>query len=218
MIDNEFLTDLEPELWEGDEMTEEILDAGVRLGDLDLLPSPFPIEDLLNERELRHVKRLYGIGGLSYGNLSQRKDARRFWMSASGVDKTQLDIPGRDILLVSDYDPRERADRAERAAGRRAAARVGGRDRALDDLPGAPGRRRDPPRARLDGGHRRDRRELPVRHRGARASVADLLAARARPGRRGHRPAEPRHHGHRPEPDEILDRIEPKILRQIPML
>ncbi len=104
VIDNEFLTDLEPELWKGDEVTEEIIEAGKRLGDLDLLPSPFPIEDLLNERELRHVKRLYGIGGLSYGNLSQRKDERRFWMSASGVDKSALETPGRDILLVSNYD------------------------------------------------------------------------------------------------------------------
>ena len=104
IIDNEFRTDLEPELWEGDEITESIRDAGVRLGALNLLPNPFPIEDLLTERELRHVKRLYGIGGLSYGNLSARKDADRFWMSASGVDKTKLDIPGRDILLVSDYD------------------------------------------------------------------------------------------------------------------
>ena len=104
IIDNEFLTDLEPELWDGDEITESIRDAGVRLGALNLLPNPFPIEDLLSERELRHVKRLYGIGGLSYGNLSARKDADRFWMSASGVDKTALDIPGRDILLVSGYD------------------------------------------------------------------------------------------------------------------
>jgi len=105
VIDNEFKTDLEEELWEGDEITEEIADAGKRMGDLDLLPAPFPIEQLLDERDLRHVKRLYGIGGLSYGNLSQRKDETRFWMSASGVDKTKLDIPGRDILLVTDYDP-----------------------------------------------------------------------------------------------------------------
>jgi hypothetical protein len=104
VIDNAFVTDLEPELWNGDENTAELIAAGVRLGDLDLLPSPFPIEDLLNERELRHVKRLYGIGGLSYGNLSQRKDERRFWMSASGVDKSALETPGRDILLVSNYD------------------------------------------------------------------------------------------------------------------
>ena len=64
------------------------------MGDLDLLPAPFPIEELLDEQDLRHVKRLYGIGGLSYGNLSARKDDTRFWMSASGVDKTKLDIPG----------------------------------------------------------------------------------------------------------------------------
>ena len=104
VIDNEFRTDLDEELWEGDENTREIAEAGRRMGDLDLLPAPFPIEQLLNERELRHVKRLYGIGGLSYGNLSQRKDEQRFWMSASGVDKTKLDVPGRDILLVSGYD------------------------------------------------------------------------------------------------------------------
>jgi hypothetical protein len=104
VIDNEFRTDLEPELWDGDELTESIREAGVRLGRLDLLPNPFPIEDLLSERELRHVKRLYGIGGLSYGNVSARKDERRFWMSASGVDKTRLEVPGRDVLLVSDYD------------------------------------------------------------------------------------------------------------------
>ena len=107
VIDNDFRTDLEPELWDGDEVTEEIAEAGKRMGDLDLLPAPFPIEQLLEERDLRHVKRLYGIGGLSYGNLSQRKDERRFWMSASGVDKTKLDIPGRDILLVSGYDDAE---------------------------------------------------------------------------------------------------------------
>jgi ribulose-5-phosphate 4-epimerase/fuculose-1-phosphate aldolase len=104
VIDNEFRPDLEPELWDGDELTAEIGRAGARLGELDLLPAPFPIEDLLDERDLRHVKRLYGIGGLSYGNLSARKDERRFWMSASGVDKTKLEVPGRDILLVSGYD------------------------------------------------------------------------------------------------------------------
>jgi hypothetical protein len=104
VIENEFRTDLEPELWDGDAVTRSIRNAGVRLGALDLLPNPFPIHDLLPERELRHVKRIYGIGGLSYGNLSARKDRGRFWMSASGVDKTKLEIPGRDILLVSDYD------------------------------------------------------------------------------------------------------------------
>jgi ribulose-5-phosphate 4-epimerase/fuculose-1-phosphate aldolase len=105
VIENEFRTDLEPELWGGDEITREIGEAGRRLDALGLLPAPFPIEELLDERDLRHVSRLYGIGGLSYGNLSARKDADRFWMSASGVDKSQLDEPNRDILLVSGYDP-----------------------------------------------------------------------------------------------------------------
>src|SRR5207245_1847399 len=104
VIDNTFLADREPGLWDGDDLTRQIAEAGRRLGELGLLPNPFPIDDLLSERELRHVKRLYGLGGLSYGNLSQRKDERRFWMSASGVDKSNLEQPGRDILLVSDYD------------------------------------------------------------------------------------------------------------------
>jgi ribulose-5-phosphate 4-epimerase/fuculose-1-phosphate aldolase len=104
VIDNEFRIDLETELWEGDRHTREIRAAGKRLGELGLLPNPFPIDDLLSERELRHVKRLYGLGGLSYGNLSTRLDEKRFWMSASGVDKTRLDIAGRDVLLVSGYE------------------------------------------------------------------------------------------------------------------
>jgi len=104
VIENDFRTDLEPELWGGDDVTEDVKAAGKRMGDLDLLPAPFPIEELLDERDLRHVMRLYGVGGLSYGNLSARLDADRFWMSASGVDKSQLEGIGRDILLVSGYD------------------------------------------------------------------------------------------------------------------
>ena len=104
VIDNEFRTDLEPELWDGDEHTASIAEAGRRIDRLGLLPAPFPIDELLDERDLRHVKRLYGIGGLSYGNLSERLDDTRFWMSASGVDKSRLEVPGRDILLVSAFD------------------------------------------------------------------------------------------------------------------
>ena len=104
VIENEFRTDLEPELWGGDEITLAVSEAGRRLDELGLLPAPFPVEELVSEHDLRHIKRLYGIGGLSYGNLSARKDETRFWMSASGVDKSKLEIPGRDILLVSGYD------------------------------------------------------------------------------------------------------------------
>ncbi|HUJ55777.1 MAG TPA: class II aldolase/adducin family protein [Gaiellaceae bacterium] len=104
VIDNEFRTDLEPELWRGDRLTRDIGRAGERLDALGLLPAPFPVEELVSERELRQIKRLYAIGGLSYGNLSARKDLTRFWMSASGVDKSRLREPGRDILLVTGYD------------------------------------------------------------------------------------------------------------------
>ena len=44
----------------------------MRMGELDLLPAPWPIDELLTADELRHVKRLFGIGGLSYGNASPR--------------------------------------------------------------------------------------------------------------------------------------------------
>ena len=104
VIDNEFTPDLEPDLWDGDEITADIGAAGKRMQELDLLPAPFPVHEYLDERDLRHVMRLYQVGGLSYGNLSARKDETRFWMSASGVDKSQLEQAGRDILMVTGYD------------------------------------------------------------------------------------------------------------------
>ncbi len=109
VIDNHFETDLEPDLWDGDEQTEALFHAGRRLDALGLLPAPFPLEDLVTQDDMRWIKLVYGIGGLSYGNLSARKDDRRFWMSASGVDKSNLREVGRDILMVTDYDrPNER--------------------------------------------------------------------------------------------------------------
>jgi ribulose-5-phosphate 4-epimerase/fuculose-1-phosphate aldolase len=107
VINNEFSADLPDELWQGDQQTRQISWAGQQLDTLGLLPAAFPIHDLLSERDLKHVKRLYGIGGLSYGNLSARAlhDPSSFWMSASGVDKSQLRTIGRDILLVTGYAP-----------------------------------------------------------------------------------------------------------------
>jgi len=108
VINNQFDPDLPRELWEGDELTRQLSDAGRRLDALDLLPTPFPIQELLPERDWRHVTRLFNLGGLSYGNLSVRKDAARFWMSASGVDKSTMQVIGRDILLVKGFDPARR--------------------------------------------------------------------------------------------------------------
>lgn len=104
VIDNRFEPDLPEELWEGNERTRELARAGQRLDALGLLPAPFPLKELLTPAERRHLKRLYGIGGLSYGNLSAREPGYGFWMSASGVDKGRLGTVGRDILLIKDYD------------------------------------------------------------------------------------------------------------------
>jgi ribulose-5-phosphate 4-epimerase/fuculose-1-phosphate aldolase len=104
VIDNEFTPDLPRDLWNGDEHTEALFRTGQRLAELDLLPAPWPIEELLSPADLRHVSRLFGIGGLSYGNASARHAGDTFWMSASGVDKSHLQEIGREILLVTGYD------------------------------------------------------------------------------------------------------------------
>jgi len=104
VIENVFVPDLPETLREGDEATRALSRAGRRLGELDLLPSPFPVEEILPAGDRRHLERLFGIGGLSYGNVSARKDGERFWMSASGVDKSRLREIGREIQLVTGYD------------------------------------------------------------------------------------------------------------------
>jgi hypothetical protein len=74
IIDNIFDPDLPEELWGGDEITQSIARAGRKLDALNVLPAPFPIDEILSERDRRHLKRLYGLGGLSYGNISARFD------------------------------------------------------------------------------------------------------------------------------------------------
>jgi ribulose-5-phosphate 4-epimerase/fuculose-1-phosphate aldolase len=109
VLTNVYETDLPEGLWKGDEITDQIYRAGKKLDELNLLPTPFPMEKYLSARDQRHLKLLYGIGGLSYGNLSARLDEKTFWMSASGVDKSNLKEIGRDILLVKDYDAERNA-------------------------------------------------------------------------------------------------------------
>jgi ribulose-5-phosphate 4-epimerase/fuculose-1-phosphate aldolase len=109
VVNNIYTHDLPEALRNGDESTRELQQAGRMLAALNLLPAPFPIEDWLGERDMTHVKRLFGIGGLSYGNLSVRRDDSSFWMSASGVDKSQMAVVGRDMLLITGYDAANRA-------------------------------------------------------------------------------------------------------------
>ena len=70
VIANDFVADLPDTLWDGDDQTAQMLEAGRALDALHLLPAPFPLEEILGPRDLRHVMLLYGIGGLSYGNVS----------------------------------------------------------------------------------------------------------------------------------------------------
>lgn len=109
IINNDFEPDLPEDLWEGDKITEQVRRASKKIDEMNLFPAPFPIQDILPPEEFRHVKRLYGIGGLSYGNLSARKDTERFWMSASGVNKGNLRRIGEDILLVKRYQEERKA-------------------------------------------------------------------------------------------------------------
>ncbi len=104
VIDNDFYKDLPESLWNGDEITQSLGASGKKLDEMNLLPAPFPLEEILSERDIRHLKKLYGIGGLSYGNLSARKDNNSFWMSASGIDKSNMRKIGKDFLYISGYD------------------------------------------------------------------------------------------------------------------
>ncbi|HEY8489655.1 MAG TPA: class II aldolase/adducin family protein [Dehalococcoidia bacterium] len=119
VIDNIFTPDLPRELWRGDEVTASITRTGQRLDAMGLLPAPFPVHEYVSPRDYRHVQLLYGLGGLSYGNISARArhDPAAFWMSASGVDKGKLAQVGRDILLVTGYDTQANAMRVSHPAG-----------------------------------------------------------------------------------------------------
>ncbi|HVB09048.1 MAG TPA: class II aldolase/adducin family protein [Bacillota bacterium] len=105
VIDNVFDPDLPQDLWEGTDATDDLVWASRQLAAMRLLPTPFPVQEVLGPDDMRFLHRLYGIGGLSYGNISVRHDESRFWMSASGVDKGKLGRVGDDILLVKGYDP-----------------------------------------------------------------------------------------------------------------
>ena len=217
VIDNEFRTDLEPELWQGDALTGQICEAGRRLDRLGLLPAPFPVEELLGERELRHIAHLYSIGGLSYGNLSARKDEGRFWMSASGVDKSKLAVPGRDILLVSGFD--ERAGRIVLSVP----PTVEPRRVSVDAIEHWMIYRENPGvgailhvHAWMEGIAATDV-NFPCGTAELASSVAGLVAAAPDPA---HAVVGLRNHGITATGaslGEILDRIEPRLLRSVPM-
>lgn len=88
---------------------ENLKSFGRELNGLGVLPSPFPLTQYLDKDLIAQLYRLYQIKGLSYGNLSIRNlnhngHDTSFWMTARGVDKSSLQGPGKDILLVNGYD------------------------------------------------------------------------------------------------------------------
>lgn len=113
VIENDFSTDLPQAYWNGTETTRKMSEYGAELDRLGVLPAPFPMRELLSEQDLKHVYRLYGLTGLSYGNLSSRESipevgSATFWMSGRGVNKARLSKVGKDIFLVKGFD-RERS-------------------------------------------------------------------------------------------------------------
>ena len=88
----------------------DLIEFGKELKKLGALPAPFPLTEFLDKELIDHLFRLYQIKGLSYGNLSIRNTNYRqvngssFWMTARGVDKSQLKGIGKDILLVKGYN------------------------------------------------------------------------------------------------------------------
>jgi ribulose-5-phosphate 4-epimerase/fuculose-1-phosphate aldolase len=109
VIDNHFIDDLDQNLWNGNNITQKMFIAGKKLDEMNLLPAPFPLEKYLSSRDMRQLKKLYGIGGLSYGNLSSRHDEKTFWMSASGVNKANMRVVGQDILYINGFNPEKNA-------------------------------------------------------------------------------------------------------------
>jgi hypothetical protein len=88
---------------------EDLIEFGKELNKLGVLPAPFPLTQYLSQDLINQLYRLYQIKGLSYGNLSIRKagthnNGTSYWMTARGVNKSELKGIGKDILLVTGFD------------------------------------------------------------------------------------------------------------------
>jgi ribulose-5-phosphate 4-epimerase/fuculose-1-phosphate aldolase len=108
-IENRFSVDLPERLWKTSPVIEKIREYGRELDNLGVLPLPFPIREVLGEEEMRHLFKIYGISGLSYGNLSAREivpelGSTTSWMTGRGIDKANIGRVGKDVLLVKGFD------------------------------------------------------------------------------------------------------------------
>jgi ribulose-5-phosphate 4-epimerase/fuculose-1-phosphate aldolase len=108
-IANRISEDLPERFWRTSPVVERIQAGGSELDDLGVLPAPFPLRDVLSERSIRHIYKLFEMRSLGYGNLSAREripelGETTFWMTARGVDKAHLSKIGWDVLLVKGFD------------------------------------------------------------------------------------------------------------------
>jgi ribulose-5-phosphate 4-epimerase/fuculose-1-phosphate aldolase len=109
VIRNRISTDLPEAYWGSTPVVESIKRHGGELDRLGVLPSPFPLREVLSQEDIDHVYRIFGVKGVSYGNLSAREDVPElgegtFWMTARGVNKARLVGVGQDVMLVTGYD------------------------------------------------------------------------------------------------------------------
>ncbi len=109
VMDNIFDRDLEPELLDGGTALPAMRRAASRFAEAGALRAGPSISDILSHQEQRHLERLFQGSRVSYGNLSLRQDAQRFWMSTSGVDWHHVEMVGRDVQLVKGYDAASKA-------------------------------------------------------------------------------------------------------------
>jgi ribulose-5-phosphate 4-epimerase/fuculose-1-phosphate aldolase len=106
---NIFATDLPVRFYESSPVIEKIKLYGKELEHMGVLPTPFPLREILSESAMRHLYKIYGITGASYGNLSAREEipelgSTTFWMTGRGIDKADIRQVGKDLLLVKGFD------------------------------------------------------------------------------------------------------------------
>jgi ribulose-5-phosphate 4-epimerase/fuculose-1-phosphate aldolase len=111
VLKNKIFNELQLEENETIPEVDDLKTYGKELAKLGVLPAPFPLKEYLDKDLIDQLYRLYQIKGLSYGNLSIRnvnhnQAVTSYWMTARGVDKSNLKGPGKDILLVKGYDKR----------------------------------------------------------------------------------------------------------------
>jgi len=107
--ENLFSDDLPARYYQTSPIVEQVKFFGKELDRLGVLPVPFPLRDVLTEDAMRHLYKIYGITGASYGNLSAREAIAElgpttFWMTGRGINKARIEKVGKDVLLVKGFD------------------------------------------------------------------------------------------------------------------